>query len=77
MLAELARELITIATSGLERQHRTNAGGDTESLYLEPLEDLVRHGKSQGRLLAERWDGEWHRDVAKLIAHTTYRLPEG
>lgn len=76
LLAELARELIAIATSGLERQHHTNARGESESIYLERLEDLVRHGKSQGRLLAERWEGEWHRDVARLIAHTTYRLPE-
>jgi glutamate--cysteine ligase len=74
-LAELARELTAIARSGLERQGRVNARGESESIYLERLEDLARHGKSQGRLLAERWEGEWHRDVGKLIAHTSYRLP--
>jgi len=26
-------------------------------------------------LLAERWAGEWHQDIQKLIAHTSYRLP--
>ena len=40
------------------------------------FEELVRHGKSQGRLLAERWEGEWQRDMQKLIAHTSYRLPQ-
>ncbi len=74
-LAELGRELIVIASSGLARQRCLNTRGDDERIYLERLEELVRHGKSQGRLLAERWQGEWHQDIRKLIAHTSYRLP--
>ena len=75
MLAELARELLAIASSGLKRQQRTNARGEDERIYLERLEDFVRCGKSLGRILAERWETEWHRGVAKLIEHTSYRLP--
>ncbi len=75
-LAEVARELLVVAASGLKRQGRLNARGDDERVYLERLEDLVRQGKSPGRLLAERWEGEWQRDMQKLIAHTSYRLPE-
>jgi glutamate--cysteine ligase len=75
-LAEIARELLVVAASGLKRQNKLNARGEDERIYLERLEELVRHGKSQGRLLAERWEGEWQRDMQKLIAHTSYRLPE-
>lgn len=74
-LHELGRELITIAASGLARQRQLNARGEDERLYLDRLEELVRHGKSQGRLLAERWVGEWRQDMQQLIAHTSYRLP--
>jgi len=74
-LAELAQELVVIAASGLERQALRNERGDDENIYLERLADLVRHGKSNGRLLAERWAGPWHGDIHQLIAHTTYRLP--
>lgn len=74
-LHELGRELIAIAAQGLARQRRLNAAGEDERIYLDRLEELVRHGKSQGRLLAERWVGEWHQDMQKLIAHTSYRLP--
>jgi glutamate--cysteine ligase len=74
-LAEIARELMAIAESGLRRQRRTNERGDDESLYLERLHDLVRSGKSLGQMLAERWEKDWSRDVSRLIAHTTYRLP--
>jgi len=74
-LHELGRELITIASSGLARQRQLNERGEDERIYLERLEDLVRHGKSQGRLLAERWAGEWHQDIQQLITHTSYRWP--
>ena len=49
-------------------------GGATPE-NLDRLEELVRHGKSLGRLRAERWAGEWHGDIQKLIAHTGYRMP--
>ena len=73
----LAQELIAIAASGLKRQGERNARGEDETLYLEGLEWLVRSGKSLGRLLAERWEGEWHRDMAQLIAHASYQMPPG
>ena len=75
-LAELACELIEIGASGLRRQARLNDRGDDERIYLHRLEELVRNGKSLGRSLAELWDGPWNRDVSRLIAHTTYTLPQ-
>lgn len=75
-LADLGRELVAIAAIGLQRQAQLNERGEDERIYLDRLEELVRRGKSHGRMLAELWDGPWHRDVAKLIEHTTYRLPQ-
>lgn len=74
-LGELARELVSISAAGLRRQSQLNDRGEDERIYLDRLEELVRHGKSLGRSLAESWDGPWNRDVTRLIAHTTYRLP--
>jgi glutamate--cysteine ligase len=74
-LAELARELVEIAAAGLRRQGKLNEQGDDERVYLDRLEELVRHGNSLGRSLAELWEGPWNRDVGRLIEHTTYRLP--
>lgn len=75
-LAELARELVEIGAAGLRRQAKLNEKGEDERVYLHRLEELVRHGNSLGRNLAELWDGPWHRDIGRLIAHTTYRLPQ-
>src|SRR5438093_448728 len=73
--ASTSRRPASPSASGLARQRQLNANGEDERIYLDRLEELVRHGKSQGRLLAERWAGEWHQDIQKLIAHTSYRLP--
>jgi glutamate--cysteine ligase len=75
-LAELARELVSIAAVGLKRNAQLNDHGEDERIYLEPLDELVRYGKSLGRQLAELWAGPWNRDITRLIGHTTYRLPE-
>jgi len=74
-LAELGRELVGIAASGLKRHGQQNDQGEDERVYLQRLDDLVRGGRSLGRLLAEQWEGSWNRDLTRLIAHTTYRLP--
>jgi glutamate--cysteine ligase len=75
-LAELARELLDIASAGLGRQAKTNDQGEDERIYLGRLEELIRSGESLARLIATRWDGEWQRDITRLIHHTSYRLAE-
>jgi glutamate--cysteine ligase len=75
-LAELARELVSIAATGLKRHAQVNERGEDERIYLDHLEELVRYGKSLGRQLAELWVGPWNRDIKRLIDHTTYRLPK-
>ena len=74
-LADLARELVEIAASGLRRQGQLNERGDDERIYLDRLEELVRGGKSLARSFAEMWEGPWNREVGRLIDHTTYRFP--
>ena len=74
-LADLARELLEIAATGLERQRVLNPQGEDESLYLEPLEDLVRRGLCPADRIVEKWLGEWKQEVGRLIEGTSYRLP--
>jgi len=73
--ADLAKELIEIAWQGLKRQARINESGDDETIYLKPLRDLVAQGKCPADLVLEKWEGELHHDVKKLIEYSAYRLP--
>jgi glutamate--cysteine ligase len=74
-LVDLARELLEIAWEGLHRQNQVNALGEDETIYLKPLRDLLAQGKCPADLLLEKWAGELHQDIKRLIAYTAYKLP--
>jgi glutamate--cysteine ligase len=71
-LADLARELVTIAKEGLDRQNCLNSRGENESVYLERLEALVRRGACPAERVIERWKSGWERDHARLVAESAY-----
>ncbi len=73
-LAELARELLAIATAGLERQRVLNAEGEDESVYLYRLEDLVKRATCPAERIVQKWRGEWDGEVARLVEGSAYRI---
>jgi glutamate--cysteine ligase len=73
-LRELARELVQIATSGLQRQRSLNDQGDDESVYLERIEEQVKRGICPAEAIVQKWDGEWSQDIGRLIEGSSYRI---
>ena len=72
-LLDLAKDFLEIAAEGLRRQNVVNALGEDESIYLEPLKALVSQGKCPADVILEKWQGELHRDIKKLIDFTAYK----
>jgi glutamate--cysteine ligase len=72
---DLAKEFLEIAWEGLRRQNVVNDVGDDETIYLTPLKNLLAQGKCPADLLIEKWQGELHQDIKKLIAYSAYKLP--
>jgi glutamate--cysteine ligase len=70
-IRELARELLDIAEAGLERGRSANA--ESEALYLERLREQVRRGRCPADGVIEKWNGQWDRDVARLVEGSSYR----
>ena len=73
LLLDLARELVSIARVGLAKQAQTNPQGDDETIYLQSIEELLGGGRSPAQILLDRWEGEWHQDVHRLIESSAYR----
>jgi glutamate--cysteine ligase len=69
---ELARELYAIAEEGLRRQRALDARGEDERMYLERMGEQLALGRSPGRVIAEKWVGEWDRQIERLIAYAEY-----
>lgn len=74
-LLDLARELLAIAWEGLRRQNQVNESGEDETIYLKPLKNLLDQGKCPADILLEKWEGELHHDITRLIVYTAYKLP--
>ena len=70
-LLDLARELVSIGSVGLDRLAAA-AGDDDERRFLDPVWAQLELGKSPGQVVLERWEGEWGRSVPRLIEDARY-----
>ncbi len=72
-LLDIAKELLKISYSGLKEQRQLNQGEEDESIYLEPIMELVVEDEMcPAEILIKNWNGSWHRSIAKLIEYNSY-----
>jgi glutamate--cysteine ligase len=72
-VGNIAKELLKIAEYGLERRALKNAKGDDETLFLEPLRDILARGKTQADELITLFSNDWKRDVTPVFDYARYR----
>ncbi|HEX8554353.1 MAG TPA: glutamate--cysteine ligase [Sphingomonas sp.] len=65
-LRDIAGRVLDIAHAGLAARSRTNAAGDDETGFLDPLREIVRSGKVPAQVLLDRYHGEWGGDVSRV-----------
>jgi glutamate--cysteine ligase len=73
-LQDYAKEIVAIAREGLRRQGLRNAGGEDESVYLEPVARDVASGQCPADRILAKWRGEWHGRIERLVEYASYRL---
>jgi glutamate--cysteine ligase len=73
-LLDLAKDLFEIAWEGLRRQKALNNTGQDETIYLNPLKDLLFQGKCPADVVVEKWEGELQHDIKRLITYSAYKL---
>ena len=69
---EVARELVVLAGQGLRAVGATNATGEDERLFLEPLHAILDRGESPARTLLRRWDGAFRQRMDRLVEYARY-----
>ena len=68
----LARELVELARSGLERIGHAGPNAPDESAFLDPVFAQLALEKSPGQVVLECWEGEWERSFERLIEYARY-----
>jgi glutamate--cysteine ligase len=71
-LRELGGRILAIAEAGLNARARTNAAGDNESGFLDPLREIVSRGTTRAELLLNRYHGEWQGDVSRIYDEMSF-----
>jgi len=69
---ELARDLTQLARDGLRRLGHAGRRDADETGFLDPVFEQLELGKSPGQVVFERWEGDWHRSVDRLIEYARY-----
>lgn len=60
----IATELVSIAETSLK------SGEEDESFYLQPLQELVRAGKSPADVMIEKWNTSWNADIRRFVEYS-------
>lgn len=72
-LLELAKEILKISYSGLKEQRQFNQDGEDESIYLEPIMELIIENEMcPAEIIIKSWNNSWHRSINKLIEYSSY-----
>jgi glutamate--cysteine ligase len=69
-LRDLAADILSIATKGLQSRRRRNVRGDDESIYLAPLHDIVGGAPTQAEHWLERHKTAWAGDVSRIFGES-------
>ncbi|GGA25876.1 glutamate--cysteine ligase [Dyella nitratireducens] len=69
---DLAREALQIAAHGLKRRNRLNRHGADESIFLEPLIEIVESNQTPAERKLELFHGEWNGSVDPVFKEFAY-----
>jgi len=67
-VGDIARAVVGIAEAGLVRRARSAGSIEDETLYLEPLEEIVRSNKTQAERWLDLYRGEWNGDLTQVFS---------
>ncbi|WP_233840869.1 glutamate--cysteine ligase [Dyella sp. 2HG41-7] len=69
---DLARETLQIAAQGLKRRNRLNRNGADESIFLEPLIEIVEANQTPAERKLELFHGAWNGSVDPVFKEFAY-----
>jgi glutamate--cysteine ligase len=71
-LFSLAARILKIAQAGLEARGVYNPHGQSEALYLEPLQQIIASKQTHAEALLHAYHTRWHGDIMQIYAQESY-----
>lgn len=71
-VADIAREVVTIARDGLKARARLDEHGRDERHFLDQIAEIAETGRCPSRELLDRYHGRWHESVDPVYTEFAY-----
>ena len=71
-LQDIAREALAIARSGLRARARLNGHGESETLFLDDLDEIARTGVTRAEDLVTRYKDDWKGSIEPVFTECAY-----
>ncbi|NNE56861.1 MAG: glutamate--cysteine ligase [Hellea sp.] len=71
-LQDIAKIALAISREGLKTRGRLNAHGESETVFLQDLDQFARTGKSNADVLIDKFNGEWNGDIKRVYQDCIY-----
>ena len=71
-LMEVARDIISVSRQGLKARNRLNGEGQDESVFLQPLEEILAKKKVLAEELLSLYHGRWNGSVEPFFDEYQY-----
>jgi glutamate--cysteine ligase len=69
---DVARKALEISKAGLRARGRHDPAGKDESRFLEPVEAILREGRTPAEEILARYDGEWRQNIAPMFSEFAF-----
>ncbi len=69
---DVSREVVSLATAGLKARARLNGEGQDESIFLQPLEEVLAKKQTMAEDLLSRFNGRWNGSVEPSFEEFQY-----
>lgn len=72
LLMEIAREVVAISRLGLTNRNRLNSEGQSEAIFLAPLDEILAKGKTLAEEMLDNYNGRWNQSVLPAFDELKY-----
>jgi len=69
---DLSKAVLAISREGLKARRRLNAHGESETIYLQELDEFARTGKTNADRLLDLYAGDWNKDILRAYTDCRY-----
>jgi glutamate--cysteine ligase len=69
---DVAKDMLALARSGLDRRHNVGCKGQTEARFLDVLDEIAESGRTRADDLLKLYETTWHGEIARVFRDFAY-----